>query len=258
MFLRVIGVYTFLFIISLINYILFKIINFGNFIGLYKIEKAEELCRKIFFYILYYSMKSLFWIKIDYKSNTPDNKISGQNIIVCNHVSYFDPLVIGCIMYCYIKEFWKIKFVAYHKVFEIPIAGYIIKSIGTIPIEMKETPMESDNIYIPESSKKMIETCENILYNGYSLFIFPEGRRNNDPSRLNKIKLGAFNLSKKTGCNIQILSLHGIHKIWPAKGNPNGKGTVTVTKCDNPKIFNTPEEYRKDIIRLIDAERSYI
>ena len=258
MFLRTISVYIYIFFISLINYIICRVINFGKFIGFYGTDKAEEYCSRIFFFLLYHSMKLLFWIKIDYRSKTTDYDISGQNIIICNHVSSFDTFAIGCIMYCYIKEYWKVKFVAYHKVLEIPIIGYIIKSLGTISIEMKETPMEVDNIYIPTSSKKMMKTCEQVLRNGYSLFIFPEGRRNHDPSRLNKLKLGPFNLSQKTGYNIQILSLHGIHNIWPAKGNPNGTGTITVTKCNNPKMFKTPEEYREQTTKLIDAKISNI
>jgi len=182
--------------------------------------------------------------------------ISGQNIIICNHVSYFDPFAIGYITYKYINEYWKIKFVAYHKVFEIPIVGYIVRSLGTIPIEMKETPIEVENIYIQESSCEMLKKCEKILRDGYSLFIFPEGRRNHNPSKLNKLKYGPYNLSKKTGCAIQVLSLDAIDKIWPAKGKPNGSGRITITKCDNPRYFDSPDQYRSEVARLMESGMS--
>jgi 1-acyl-sn-glycerol-3-phosphate acyltransferase len=251
MFLRVIVVYLTSLLIIIINYILFHIINAGRHIGLYDKDKSIEYCCKIYYFTLYYLKKIWFWIKIDYKNMSNSNKISGQNIIVCNHISYFDPFVLAYINYQYADKYWKIRFVAYHKAFQIPLLGYIIKSLGTIPIEMESTSIEMENKYKPGSSKKLMEKCEKILSSGYSIFIFPEGKRNSNPSHLNKLKLGAYNLSKKTGCKLQVLSLNGIDKIWPAKGQPSGSGTITVTKCGDPIFFDNPEQYREQVSKLI-------
>lgn len=244
---RAFGVYTVIVLFSIINYTVFKIIRAGKYIGLYDNNSATIYCNKFFFGVLATLMPLLFWIKINYKSESNKFRMDGRNIMVCNHVSYFDPFVIGYINYWYIDEYWKTRFVAYHKLFNIPIAGYVMRCTGAIPIVMADTPIEIDNKYNSESSKVAIDACENALKDGNSVFIFPEGKRNADPSKINKIKLGPFNLSKKTSCNIQILSLDGIDKIWSAKGKPDGMGTITVTKCGDPKIFDTPEEYRQTI-----------
>lgn len=248
--LKTLSVYSIIGFVAIVNYILFRFINLGKFLGFYNVRQSEDYCSKVFFPILHYSMKLLFWIKIEYVNKSDSQIISGQNIIICNHVSYFDPFVIGYIHYKHVKEYWKIKYIAYHKIFQVPLVGYIVKSVGAIPIEMKDTKVGDKNVYVQESVNKMKQQCDNALNEGYSLFIFPEGQRNTDPMKLNEIKSGPLNFSIKSGCPIQVLSLKGIEKIWPAMGKPNGQGTITVTKCDNPKMF-TYEEYIKKVPELM-------
>jgi 1-acyl-sn-glycerol-3-phosphate acyltransferase len=244
-FIRKLAVYTVIAMTALICYVPCKVINTMPYV--YGAEQAEIYCNQVFFCILSNMMRLLFWIKIDYKGS----RISGQNVIICNHISYFDPFVIGCVNYRYIDKYWRTKFVAYHKVLEIRIVGYVLKSIGTIPVVIHDSQMEEDNQYDKESSKNALQKAEEALVGSYSVFIFPEGKRNKDPNKLNKIKYGPFNLSKKTGRKIQVLSMVGVDKIWPAKGEPDGAGTITVTKCNEPLMFNTSEEYRERVEKMM-------
>ena len=85
-------------------------------------------------------MRLLVWLlihtiyrvrKIDLEE-IPD---SGPVVLVCNHVSFVDALVlIGCIRR-------PIRFVMYYKIFQIPVLSFIFKTANAIPIAgAKENP----------------------------------------------------------------------------------------------------------------------
>lgn len=251
-YIRRLCVFTMMIMSTLINYILCKLINFGNLLGFYNKKKAVELCNKVFYPVMYYSIKIIPWIRIAYVSTNENKKIIGQNIIIANHVSYFDPYLIANIHYNCLQDYWNVRVVAYHKVFDVPFAGYVLKSIGALAIKMENTKMTEDNKYDHDSAKKLMDSCKKIINDGYNLFLFPEGKRNNDPSRINKIKLGAYNLSIETKIPVQILVHKGVHKIWSADGYPDGSGTITVTKYEDPITFTSPDEYRERVTTIME------
>jgi len=147
------------------------------------------------------------------------------------------------------------RVVAYHKVFELPIAGYVLKSIGALGIKMANTKVTETNKYDKESVRVLMEKCKQLINDGYTLFMFPEGKRNIDPSHVNEIRGGAYNLSADTGRPIQILVLKGVHNIWSATGYPDGFGTITVTKYEEPITFSSVDEYRD---RVTNVMKQYI
>ena len=58
-----------------------------------------------------------------------------------------------------------------------------------------------------------------------SLYILFEGAINKNPTKLQDIKPGLFNYHKYSN-GIKFIGLKGIDKIWPAKGQPYGYGTI--------------------------------
>lgn len=87
---------------------------------------------------------------------------SGPVIIACNHVSYFDPPLLGtgCPR--------RIRYMAKRELFNIPLLGALIRGFGAYPVERHAAPMAA--------VRRSVEQ----LRAGQAIGIFPEGTRNLD------------------------------------------------------------------------------
>ena len=85
----------------------------------------------------------------------------GAAVLVCNHVSYVDALVIGA------ASPRPIRFVIDHKIFATPVLGWIFRTAKAIPIApAKEDPWLMERAYIDIAQA---------LHEGDLVCIFPEG-----------------------------------------------------------------------------------
>jgi len=87
---------------------------------------------------------------------------SGPAVLVCNHVSYVDAIVIGA------ASPRPIRFVMDHKIFKAPLLGWIFRTARAIPIApAKEDPWLMEKAYIDIAQA---------LHEGDLVCIFPEGK----------------------------------------------------------------------------------
>jgi len=109
-------------------------------------------------------IKTLYRLDIrGIEQHIPDE---GAALIVCNHVSYVDALVIGGAVPR------PIRFVMYYKIFNYPVLSWIFKSARAIPIAgAKEDP---------ELMQRAFEEVDRALANGELIGIFPEGALTKD------------------------------------------------------------------------------
>jgi 1-acyl-sn-glycerol-3-phosphate acyltransferase len=136
----------------------------------------------------------LFWpLKI--KGENIDN-YRGPIIIAANHVSYLDPIIVG------ISVKRPINFIAKKEVFDVPILGYILRKLGVIPVDKKNTN--------PTSIKKTIT----LLKEGHILGIFPEGTRSLD-GKLLKLNSGIIKIALQTNAPIIPIGINGTFDIYP-------------------------------------------
>jgi len=137
-----------------------------------------------------------------------------SSIIVCNHKSYLDPLLL--------ISLWKQhKTVVKNTFFSVPIFGWVLRQSGYIP-------STSEGIF-SELTIAQIDTMENFLANGGNLFIFPEGTRSRDGAigRLNK---GAFKIARLGRTPIEVLYIKGTQKLFtPGKFLFNTMVANTIT-----------------------------
>lgn len=96
----------------------------------------------------------------------------GSLVIMANHVSFFDPPVVGCIMNR------PVHFMAKEELFSIPLLSWIIKKIGAFPVKRGKP----DRTALKKSFK--------VLKNNEVLSIFPEGTRHK-PGNPGKARSGA-------------------------------------------------------------------
>jgi 1-acyl-sn-glycerol-3-phosphate acyltransferase len=119
----------------------------------------------------------------------------GPAIVVSNHVSLMDALIIGgCI-----KR--PIRFVMYHKIFNIPFLRFIFKTASAIPI----APKRED----PELLEKAYQQIAKELQAGNVVGIFPEGKLTLD-GEVSEFKLGIERILKETPVPVVPIALAGM------------------------------------------------
>ncbi|HKU68778.1 MAG TPA: lysophospholipid acyltransferase family protein [Candidatus Baltobacteraceae bacterium] len=85
---------------------------------------------------------------------------SGPLIVACNHVSYFDPPVLGA------ASPRRISYMAKEELFAVPVLGPLIHAVGAYPVDRKG------------SATSAIKRSVDVLRQGGCIGIFPEGGRN--------------------------------------------------------------------------------
>jgi len=139
--------------------------------------------------------KLIFRLKVTGQENIPQD---GPFIIVSNHSSLLDPIILGIS----IKP--KIIFIGAAYLFKIGGLGYMLRKFNSIPIYRENN---TNNI-------KSIKQALKILQRGGVLGIFPEGgidrQKNNLP-----IRAGAAYLATKVGVPIIPIKIKGADKVLP-------------------------------------------
>ncbi len=124
--------------------------------------------------------------------NIPED---GPCILVCNHVSYVDAVVIAA---CVRRP---VRFVMDHRIFAIPLLSFIFRTMRTIPIApAKEDAAMKDRAYA-EVAKA--------LATGEIIGIFPEGRLT-ETGELNPFRPGVQQIVATTPVPVVPLALRGL------------------------------------------------
>jgi 1-acyl-sn-glycerol-3-phosphate acyltransferase len=109
-------------------------------------------------FVVWLLVSLLYRVRVEGLDRIPD---SGPCVVVCNHVSFVDALIVGGI----VRR--PVRFVMYYKVFNIPVLNWIFRTAGAIPIAgTKEDP---------ELMAKAFDRIDQYLRNGEVVGIFPEG-----------------------------------------------------------------------------------
>jgi len=157
--------------------------------------------------------KLIFRLKVTGQENIPQD---GPFIIVANHSSLLDPIILG------ISIRPKIIFVAAAYLFEIHWLGYLLRKANSIPVQ-------------GENDISSLKCALKILRAGGVLGIFPEGGIDRQKDNL-PVKAGAAFLATKIGVPILPIKIKGADKVLP-------KGAKFLTKLDKIEV-----EIRKPII----------
>lgn len=121
---------------------------------------------------------------------------TGPVIIASNHVSYYDPVIVSTCVYR------DMKFMAWEKLFTIPILRSMIRFFGAFPVELTKV------------DKSAYVDALKILLKNKALIIFPEGGRS-DNGEVKDLKLGIARLALKTNARIVPVTLVGVYEAWP-------------------------------------------
>lgn len=162
----------------------------------------------IFTLVPEFLMRFLVWLLIStiYKVKTkgldkiPEN---GPCVLVCNHVSFVDALIIAG----YVRR--PVRFVMYYKIFKIPVLSFIFKTAKAIPIAGKH----EDEALL---TKAMYQVAE-ALQDGEIVCIFPEGKLTHN-GEMNEFKAGIEKIIEKTPVPVVPMALQGLwHSLFSRK-----------------------------------------
>lgn len=163
------------------------------------------------------------------RDNLPD---TGPVVLVSNHVSWWDPVIIACAFQR------RVRFMAKEELFKIPFLGWFLRVIGCVPVRRGK------------SDRSAIKAALEVLEKGEVLGLFPEGRRSKTGELL-KPQGGAAMLALKSGACILPVACLGT-RPWVSR---RGIGPFRVI-ADTPQYY--PEYYGKrvtaDQIEMISKE----
>lgn len=147
-----------------------------------------------------FSMRFLIWLLTHSMYRVEQRNLQvipdeGAAVLVCNHVSFVDALLIGGT----IRR--PVRFVMYYKIYNLPVLNFIFRTAGTVPIAGR-----SEDLLIYDAAFKKIAEY---LRNGELVCIFPEGKLTGD-GELNEFKSGIERILAETPVPVIPLALQGL------------------------------------------------
>ena len=166
----------------------------------------------IFSLVPEFLMRFLAWLLIHtiHRVQTVDtDRIpeEGAAVLVCNHVSYVDAIVIMA------ASPRPIRFVMDHRIFKIPILSWIFKTAKAIPI----APAKEDSWLMERSFIDIAQA----LHEGELVCIFPEGKLTTT-GEMNEFKGGIRKILDRTPVPVIPMALRGLwgSMLTRSPGNP--------------------------------------
>jgi 1-acyl-sn-glycerol-3-phosphate acyltransferase len=121
-------------------------------------------------------------------------------VIICNHQSILDILIIFCLWY-------RFKWISKIEVIGVPVLGWYVRMADYILVD------RGDKV----SKEKMMEESYECLKKDISIMIFPEGTRSAD-NQISFFKRGAFQLAISTKTPILPVLMDGTGNVLPKHG----------------------------------------
>ena len=143
-------------------------------------------------FMVWLLIHSVYHVKAKGLDNIPEE---GPAVLVCNHVSFVDALIIaGCIRR-------PVRFVMYYKIFNLPILHFIFKTAKTIPIAGR---YEDEALL-----KKAFVDIDEALADGDLVCIFPEGKLTAD-GEMNTFRDGVEKIIEQRAVSVIPMALQGL------------------------------------------------
>jgi putative phosphoserine phosphatase/1-acylglycerol-3-phosphate O-acyltransferase len=184
-------------------------------------------------------------IEFDGLENIPE---TGPAILVFNHRSYFDPIVMGVVI---AKTGRNVRGLGKKEVFDVPLVGRLMKASGGIRVDRgtgSDEPLDAA-IAAVEAGELLMVAPEGTIPRGPAFF---------DPEL--KGRWGAARIAAATRAPVIPIGLWGTEKVWPRSARlPKFSLTdrPTVTASVGPPVelkYRSPEADTKRIMKALSAQ----
>ncbi|HAN44714.1 MAG TPA: 1-acyl-sn-glycerol-3-phosphate acyltransferase [Ruminococcaceae bacterium] len=230
-------IWFFYFWISLL-FLLPKMLLAEKYYKLGEFGKRDEIINK---YVVMWAnaLLKLAGVKLNVsgKENIPD----GAVLFASNHQGNFDiPILISAL--------GAKSFISKTEVQKLPLIRIWMKHMNCIFIQR-------DN---PRQSIAALVAAAQVIKNGYSVVIFPEGTRSRGEN-IGEFKGGAFKIAQKAECRIVPVAISGSYRIMesnkmlikPAEIYVNILPPIDIKSMNNDEIKSLPDDIKRRIMQSI-------
>ncbi len=121
-----------------------------------------------------------------------------SSVIVCNHISYIDPILLISLFGCHTT-------IVKDRLFKIPIFGWMLKQSGYLP--------SASDGRLAELMIERMATLGDDLKAGANLIVFPEGTRSRTGS-IGTFNTGAFKIAKICRAPVAVLFIRNTDRLF--------------------------------------------
>ena len=188
-----------------------------------------------FFFLVRRIIRSCRW-RIDPAAE----KIRGA-VIVCNHVSYLDPILL-------ISLFPKHRTVVKNSLFHLPIFGRMLALSGYLPASAEGR--------FGHLTIEGIASMPGFLAAGGNLFVFPEGTRSRS-GRIGRFNPGAFKVARNCGAPLVVIGIQNTDRLFtPGRFSFNAGRSNTVCVDVVDRIAPDDPRYHLPLAELMEEVRN--
>lgn len=158
-------------------------------VNVYIFKIVPEFTMRFLVWLLSHTMYRVRHVNLE---AIPDE---GAAVLVCNHVSYVDALLIaGSIRR-------PVRFVMYYRIFSLPVLNFVFRTAGAVPIAARH---EDEGIY-----ERAFQRIADYLRDGELVCIFPEGKLTAD-GEMNEFRAGIERIIEETPVPVIPMALQGL------------------------------------------------
>jgi len=157
-------------------------------------------------FLLRVILTAFFGFRVDGRAHEPAD---GPVIVVSNHLSDLDPLVVGSALRR------RVTFMAKHELFQVPGVRWWVAKCGAFPVRRGA------------ADRQALRTALGILQRGGVLVMFPEGTRGHDRT-LREPEPGAALLARRTGAALLPVAVLGTDVVLPREAHRLRRSRITV------------------------------
>ncbi|MCX4025964.1 MFS transporter [Endozoicomonas sp. SM1973] len=178
-------------------------------IAVYVYSTVPEFAMRFLIYLLTHTM---YRVRSENINKIPDD---GPGVIVCNHVSYVDALLLAGTCHR------PVRFVMYKPIYDLPVLNFIFRVAKAIPITSRNQN--------PDTFNAAFERISEALKQGELVCIFPEGKLTKD-GEINEFKRGIEKIIERDPVPVIPMALRG---LWGSFFSHKGGHALT----KRPKRF---------------------
>jgi len=155
-------------------------------------------------FVMWLLLHTIYRMKTHGLEHIPEK---GPCVLVCNHVSFVDAVVIGALVTR------PVRFVMDHRIYNAPLLSWAFRTVGAIPI----APAHEDAALLERSYGAIAAK----LRDGEVVCIFPEGKLTHD-GEINAFKRGVLRVIQETPSPVVPMALRG---LWGSVFSRDGRST---------------------------------
>ncbi|KVH74038.1 glycerol acyltransferase [Burkholderia ubonensis] len=198
-------------------------------------------------FVAWVLVHTFYRIRLVHAERIPEE---GAAVLVCNHVSYVDALVLAA------ASPRPIRFVMDHRIFRTPFASWVFRHAKAIPI----APRHED----PEMLARAYDACVAALQEGELVCIFPEGKLTKTGD-INTFHHGVTEILRRTSAPVIPTALRGLwgsvfsrhaDARWPRPVKRGVMSRLTLAVGEPmPAALATPEALQAAVAELRGARK---